>query len=173
MEKPLIVPSRVDEDAFIRFGLFDALRLQKRWRPPAIFAAVFCVFAAVCLVSGREGGTLLGGVLLLVGLGLPAAYIVNFYVSLKQQARRLKLDGKRIVYTLRFQPEGVAVNSGKEETQFSWEQIHHAYRAAGCTYLYAAPRKAFLLPHGEQGEAVWQYIEASLPEEKRTVLEKQ
>ncbi|MBD5147401.1 MAG: YcxB family protein [Oscillibacter sp.] len=172
MEKQLIVPSRVDEDTFTRFGLFDTFRVQKRWRPPALFAALFCVFSAVCLASGREGGRFLGGVLLLVGLGLPAAYLINFFLSLKQQAKRLKLDGRRIVYTLRFQPEGVAVNSGQEETSLTWAQIHHVYRAPGCTYLYAAPRKAFLLPHSGQEDAVWQLVEANLPEEKRTILDK-
>lgn len=167
MEKPLIIPSRVDEDTFIRFGLFDAFRVQKRWRPPALFAAILCASAAVCLLSGREGGALLGGVLLLVGLGLPAAYVGNFLLSLRQQARRLKLDGRRIVYTLRLHGEGVSVNSGQQETSFSWAQIHHVYRLPGCVCLYVSPRKAFLLP-GEQEEAAWQYIRAHLPEEKLT-----
>ena len=170
MEKQLLIPSRVDADTFIRFGLFDTFRLQKRWRLPALFALILCAAAVVCLVSGRTGGNLLGGILLLVGLGLPAAYAANFLFSLKQQARRLKLDGERIVYTLRFQQEGVHVTAGQQENDFSWEQLHHAYRVPGCVYLYAAPRKAFLLPDSGQEEAVWPQITAHLPPEKYTVI---
>lgn len=167
MERNLIVPSRVDTDTFLQFGIFDTFRLQKLWRRPALFAAILCAFAAVCLISDREGGTLLGGVLLAVGLGLPLVYIANFMLSLRRQAGRRKLDGKRIVYTLRFQPEGVSVSTGQETASFSWEQIHHAYRVPGCIYLYAAPRRAFLLPENGQEESVWQVLAEHLPPEKR------
>lgn len=166
MEKNLIVPSRVDMDTFMQFGIFDTFRLQKRWYRPAVFAVILCGFAVVCLVSGREGGLLLGGALLAVGLGLPIAYVANFLLSLRRQAGRLKLDGKRIVYSLRFQPESVIVNTGKEEAAFPWEQIHHAYRVPGCIYLYAAPRRAFLLPENGQEETVWQALTEKLPPEK-------
>ena len=166
MERNLIVPSRVDTDTFLQFGVFDTFRLQKRWRRPALFAAILCGCGAACLASGREGGTLLGGVLLAVGLGLPLIYVANFLFSLRRQAGRLQLDGKRIVYTLHLQPEGVSVSTGKENTAFPWAQIHRAYRVPGCIYLYAAPRRAFLLPENGQEESVWQALTEHLPPEK-------
>ena len=74
---PLTLEARVTPEVFREFAFFDTFRRQKRWRGPALFALMMGGFAAVCfaLRESREQAVLIGTVLLVVGLGLPAAYI--------------------------------------------------------------------------------------------------
>lgn len=167
-ETELLVPARIDAAAFRRFAVFDAFSVRKRWRSPALFAALMSMFAAVCLTmrGSREGAGLLGGVLLTVGLGLPLVYVVSYVCSVRRQAKRMGLDGRRIVYTLRLGEDGVSVTAGKERAEYRWEQIFRAYRVEGCIYLYAAPGRAFLLPEAEYSAAAWEQIVRRVPAER-------
>lgn len=163
MKHPVItVQAKIDPGAFRSFALFDAFLRQKRWRGLALFAGIMAVFSGVCFAAGsrQEQAVLLGGVLLAVGLGLPAVYVISYLLSVGRQARRLGLSASRTVYTLHFSEEGVLVVSGKERTEFRWAELFCAYRVKGGVYLYANPRKAFLLPRDGQTEAVWQMITA-------------
>ena len=96
-ETELLVPARIDAAAFCRFAIFDAFSVRKRWRSPALFAALMSAFAAVCLAmhGSREGAGLLGGVLLAVGLGLPLVYVVSYVCSVRRQA---KGEGRILVF---------------------------------------------------------------------------
>jgi hypothetical protein len=71
------------------------------------------------------------------------------------QAKKLRLDPPRRVYTLTFSPAGVhIVNDMKadEEADLEWKKIPAAFRRKKAIYLYAAPTRAFILPDG-QGDA--------------------
>lgn len=162
----LIIPSKIDAGTFRRFALFDTFVRQKRWRRPALFAGILCASAAVCILmrEGREGAVLLGTVLLAVGLGLPAFYVLNFLWSVRKQGRRL--DGGRTAYTLHLREEGLTVLSGKERAEYAWEQLLLACRVPGCIYLYVSARRAFLLPDCRQSEAAWTLLREKLPAEK-------
>lgn len=169
MEKQTItVPARIDAGTFRRFALFDTFVRQKRWRSPALFAAILLAASGVCLAfgTGRRGAGLLSAVLALVALGLPAAYVGSFLLSVRKQGKRLGLDGARVIYTLRLSGDGVLTTSGREQSELPWERVFCAYRAAGCVYLYAAPQRAFLLPEDGQGDAVWALMTRHLPPEK-------
>lgn len=169
MKRPTItVPAKIDAGVFRRFALFETFVRQKRWRSPALFAAILLTAAGVCFVFGADqrGAGLLGAVLALVALGLPAAYVVSFLCSVRKQGKRLGLDGARVVYTLHLNEDGILTTSEKEQSALRWEQIFCAYRVEGCIYLYATPRQAFLLPEDGQGDAVWTLMTRQLPAEK-------
>lgn len=164
----LIVPAKIDARTFRRFAVFDTFRRQKRWRAPALFAALMLAFALVCFAfrDGRDGAALLGAVLLLVGLGLPAVYVGSFLLSVRKQGRRLGLDGAQTAYTLHLREEGIQMVSGRERAEFRWEQLFRAYRVPDCIYLYVSQQRAFLLPEDGQGGAVWTLLTEKLPAEK-------
>ena len=111
---------------------------------------------------------MMGSVLLIVGLGLPAAYIGLFFKSIKFQIKIMGLKSSRHVYSLRLSSDGVDVISGDEPNQFKWSGMFGAYRVPGCTYLYVEKNKAFLLPDGqaEEGADVWAMLSDHLPAEK-------
>ena len=89
---PLTLEARVTPEVFREFAFFDTFRRQKRWRGPALFALIMGGFAAVCfaLRESREQAVLIGTVLLVVGLGLPAAYVLSFYLSVRRREKALK-----------------------------------------------------------------------------------
>lgn len=169
MEKQTItMPAKIDAATFRRFALFDTFHRQKRWRAPVLFAAVMAAFAAVCFAcqGSRSGAALLGAVLLTVGLGLPAVYVLSYLLSVRKQGRRLGLDGSRPAYTLRLGEDGIQVVSGKERAEYRWEQMFYVYRVPACIYLYVTPRRAFLLPEDGQGGVAWALLMKKLPAEK-------
>lgn len=173
--KPDAVTVRVTMDAkiFRDFALFDTLRHQRRWRSPALFAAVLLVSSCVCFaMRGRaEGAALLGGVLLAVGLGLPGAYFLNFYLSIRAQVKKMGLDRPRTAYALVLSRDGgLSVSTEAERAEYPWEALHAAYRTGDCSYLYVNPRRAFLLPDRQiEGgpESLWTLLNGVLPAEKR------
>lgn len=163
----LTIPSRIDAETFRRFALYDTFTRQGRWRAPALFAAILGASAAVCFFmrDRQEGAALLGGVLLAVGLGLPAFYIANYLWSVRKQGRRL--DSAKIAYTLHLKEAGLLVVAGQERAEFPWEGIHLACRVRGCIYIYVSPQRAFLLPDCGQSEAAWDLLLEKVPAERR------
>jgi len=165
-EESIIVPARITRQVFQRFALFDTFSLQKRWKLPLIFALIMSALAVLCLAfrEQKEGAALLGTVLLLVGLGLPLAYFLSYWLSLRQQLARMEPD--RIAYTLRLEPGGIQVTSGTQKASYSWESVHMASRVSGCVYLYVEERRAYLLPDGPSSRRIWELIRDRLPAEK-------
>ena len=170
------VEVRLSEKDFFRFSVFDALRRGKRWRSPVIFAAILCVSALACfLVPQVRGASVLGVVLLVVGVGIPAAYFLSFFLSLRRKAREEGLAGGKYVYTLRLNngDGGIVVDNGREHADYRWDQVFHTYRDADATYLYITPQRAFLIPHGcvpGGADGLWELIGRRIPEDRRTVL---
>lgn len=154
----LTIPAKITREQFREFAVFDALRRQKRWTRPAAFAVFFCALAA--LAFSREGATdgaaLLGGILLLVGLGLPAAYFGNFFLSVRKRARQL--DPNAVAYTLTLTETAVEAEKDGRQISCPWERLFAAYRLRRGVCLYTDPRRAFLLP--DEDGAAWQWIAA-------------
>lgn len=111
----------------------------------------------------------MGTVLLAVGLGLPAAYFANFFLSVKAQGKKLEGENAPIAYTVRLREEEVLAESGKERMTLSWQQLHGAVRLQSSVCLYITPRQAYLLP-GDAGEKdgreIWDWVREHMPEEK-------
>ncbi len=170
---PITVNVVVDEKIFRAFALFDSLRLKKIWRAPVLFAAILSAFAAMCfaLRGHREQADLIGCVLLVVGLGLPAVYAGNFFKSITRQTRAMGLERPRPVYSVRLsrEPDGVQIAIGDETIQYQWNDLFGAYRVVGCVYLYAEANRAFLLPSGQADagdDTLWSLLTELLPGKK-------
>lgn len=164
---------RLSQRDFIRFSLFDAFFHKKGWLRPVLFAAILGACAAVCFaLRGRRGAVLLGGVLLAVALGLPAAWFLSFFLSVRAQARGQGLGGGKYVYTLELGERELCVDNGRERAAYPWDRIFRAYRRPDAVYLYVAPQRAFLIPCGcaeSGGEKLWRLIENRVPKERRIV----
>ena len=59
----ITIPVRLDAATFRGFAIFDTLKRQKRWKSPAIFAAILMASAIVCFAmnSKADQAVLLGG----------------------------------------------------------------------------------------------------------------
>ncbi len=166
------------EELFRRFTMFDLFRRRKVWKKPAIWAAILCTSAIVCFVMGHvRGAKLLGTVLMLAGLGMPLSYFSTFASSMKQQVLASGLKRPQHVYTLILtdQAKGIAVSNEKEQADYEWKKVHHAYRDLMATYLFITPARGFILPHVciEEGEdALWELLCRKLPAERCTDIRK-
>lgn len=177
MQKETItIPVKIDAKAFRRFAAFDTLYRQKRLKLPLIFAAIMLAFSVVCFMlnNGSNQAYLLGGVLLAVGLGLPAVYFGVYFHSVSQQAKQLKLQTPQLVYTLELSgaKDGVKIVSAKQEggeVRRRWDSLYGVYRTKDSMYLYVTERQAFLLPNGQADaspEELWEFFKEHLPDDK-------
>jgi hypothetical protein len=173
MKNALItVPVMLDEKLLRRFSVFDLLTVKRMWRSPLLFALIMSGFAAVCfaMVGRAEGASLLGAVLLAVGLGLPLLYVFRFFSLIAAQVKRFGLERPRAVYTLSFSREenGVfAQNPGGESARYEWALLYGAFRVSGCVYLYVTKNRAFILPENQaNGGDLWGLVSEMLPTEK-------
>lgn len=157
------VQVRLSERDFLKFSMFDTFVHKKGWLRPALFAAILGASAGVCFaLRERRGAVLLGAVLLIVALGLPGAWLLSFFLSVRRQAKDQGLAGGKYVYTLDLGEKELAVDNGHERAAYPWGQIFRVYRRPDAAYLYINPQRAFLLPYacaGEEGEAVARRLE--------------
>lgn len=165
----ITVPVRMDYKTLRRFSLFDTFILKKFWIRPAIFGVAFVIFAIICFAAtDKQQNWLLGTVMLVLGVGMPAVYVGMYLSQVKQQAKKLRLPRK--VYTLTLNDECVRIaNNMKQEEQVTleWEKIPAAFRCKKAVYLYAAPTRAFILPDGQAdapADEVWAMIRGHMRE---------
>lgn len=143
---------RMSSPVFRRFALFDTFRLKRRWISPAAFCAVFLALSFLCMASGRPQAQLIGTLLQLVGVILPAGYVLAFLVQVHDQCRRLGLKTPRPVYTLNLEPTKLRIINDMQaepEVSLPYASLHGVWRVGGAFYLYAAPARAFILPDGQ------------------------
>lgn len=172
--KSITVDVMIDDKIFRRFAVFDNLYRRRRWLPPAVFASILSASACVCFIMRGTAprAVMLGCVLLLIGLGLPAVHLLSFFNSIKSQIKVLGLKKPRLTYSLCLsdEPAGIRVtNPGGESAQYEWGGLYGIYRVDGCLYLYVTDNKAFLIPDGQAGEgsaALWPLFTDMLPPEK-------
>ena len=162
--RAVTVACKIDRETFTRFAIYDALVRKKGWRNPALFALLMSGFAILCFLGrGKHAqAVLLGGVLLGVGLLLPAVWFGMFFSSVRRQARRSGLSPDKAQYFVTLSDEKIFVSKGKETADFQWQDAVLARRVRGCIYLYVSPTRAFLLTDSEKTEQAWTIITAKL-----------
>lgn len=175
-DSSITIPCRVGPTMFRDFAMFDTLIRQKRLCSPIAFFCIMGFFALICYVfrSHADQAVLMGTVLLGIGILLPAGYLLNFYLSVRAQAKKLKLDPPRLVYTLNFTDaeDGITVtspNKAEGTLRLNWSNLFGAWRVKGAIYFYASERQAFLLPDGQanvSADALWALLKEKLPAEK-------
>lgn len=164
------VQVRLSQRDFLKFSMFDTFVHKKGWLRPALFAAILGASAGVCFaLRQRRGAVLLGSVLLVVALGLPAAWLLSFFLSVRRQAEGQGLAGGKYVYTLDLSGKELSVDNGHERASYPWGRIYRIYRRPDAAYLYVNPQRAFLIPHScveGGGEALNRALERG-PAEKQ------
>ena len=166
MANEITIPVRLSAGEFRRFAYFNTFQRQKKWQRPVVFMVIFVVFSLIAFFSGRPQSPLLGGVLLVVGLGLPLSYFGTFFVQVSRQIRSNQLKKPRLVYTLRIRRLGVHIQREQEDVELAWEKIYAACRVGKSIYLYATPERAFLIPGGQgtaSPEKIWAQIVQFMP----------
>jgi len=166
--RAVTIPCKIDQETFTRFAVYDALVRKKGWRNPALFALIMSAFAVVCFLGRgtHAQAALIGGVLLGIGLLLPAVWLGMFFSSVRSQAGRSGLSPDKAQYFVTLSDEKIFVSKGKETADFQWQDAVLARRVRGCIYLYVSPTRAFLLPDSEKTEQAWTIITAMLAPEK-------
>lgn len=167
----------LNAETFRRFTIFDFMKRRKAWKSPATFASIMSISACICFIMKHvEGAVMLGTVLLIVGLGMPALFLLNFHKSLKSQILANGLTRPQEVYTLDLDEKSnkIHVKNQTEQAEYPWNKIHHVYRDTLATYLFITPQRAFILPHTcvEEPEDLWALIHKKVPQEKTTDLRK-
>ncbi|MDD3251381.1 MAG: YcxB family protein [Lachnospiraceae bacterium] len=172
----ITISSRIDTKLFQDFALFDTFTRQKRYRSPLIFAGIMLVFSCICFAmkNAANQAVLLGGVLLGIGVLLPVFYFGNYFYSIRQQAKKMKLDKPKHVYTvsLTSAADGITIVSPTGEggtLRQNWSDLFAAYRRKGCIYLFVTPQRAFLLPDGQANatpDELWAFLQSHMPPEK-------
>lgn len=176
MEQSFRVRSKITPETFREFAVFDTFRRQKRYKGPLLFALIMTGFAVICFtqVGRREQAGMLGGLLLTVGIWLPAVYILNFLYSVNKKAKQLERVGNKAAYTVELSGEGVTVTAGGERTDYDWDGIECVYRLKRCVCLYVTANRAYILPAGDKGDDdIWVLVCRSASENKRKNLRKE
>lgn len=160
----ITVRVRMDARTFRRFAVYDAFRVRRLARRPALFFLLMAGFSLAAFLSRREGSVLIGSVLIGIALLLPLGYFGSFLSEVGQTVRKLKLKEPKSVYTVLLHKEGVLITGHQragEQLTLSWRDVHALHRLKGALYLYAAPERAFILPSG-QADAPDDEVEAFL-----------
>lgn len=176
-ETTITVPVRIDRKIFQDFSVFDTLVRQRRWQRPLVFALILLFFAVLCFaqVGKRDGAVLLGGVLAVVGLGLPLVYFGMFFYSVKQQAARMGLSRMKDAYRVELGADGVCMHpAGSQDKadqaeRHAWGEVYGAWRTENALYLYVGPARAYILPADQipgGADAAWTLLGSVLPAEK-------
>ena len=166
----------LDEKTYRTFAVFDGLIRTKSWRRPAWFAGVFTVLALVSfLAAGSRGeGKLLGAVLLLVGLGLPASYFRRFFRMLGTRLDRLQLQrgSRRRAYFLALNAqEGTLQVTAPpaEPLVFSMTDAFGVWLRPGAIYLYVQEDKVYIVPQScaSMGlQPLWEQLKRMVPNDR-------
>lgn len=163
------VPVKLTAKGFRDFAIYDTLVRQRRWVAPVVFFLILSVSAGICYALRDRGPNagLLVGVLLAVGLGLPAVYFLSFFNSIRQQNRRMNLSEPKAVYTVTLDAQGVHVDAGEEHMDHLWTDVYQAHLRPEAIYLYPSPKQAYLLPYADTDPAALKRVLAEhLPAEK-------
>lgn len=157
------VAAKIDKKTFTRFAMYDTLSRKKGWRNPVLFALIMSAFAAVCFLGRKTHAqaTLLGGVLLGVGIILPLVWFGMFFSSVKRQAKRFGLSPDKAQYYVTLSNEKIFVSKEKEKADYKWADVYLVRRVKDCIYLYVSPIRAFLLPDCAETEQAWEIITAN------------
>ncbi len=147
---PVKVEVYLDKKTFCDFAWYDTFAVKKRWKSPLIFFIIMCVFGTVALTQAASvpDARVLGFVLFGVGVLFPVVYVLSFWLSLKDQCAKLRLDRPRHAYTLTFsQEQGLGVTKDEQSASIPWSGLHRYITREDCTYIYVTPANAYIIPH--------------------------
>lgn len=167
-KEKITVSSNITGHEFGRFAMYDTFVRRKAWRSPVLFALMMGGFALVCftLARDREQSSLLGTVLLSVGLLLPTVWLLMYIFSVRKQIKKFGLSTYKVQYSVEFCDDGFTVTKGKEKADFAWDDVTALVADRGCAYLYVDKGRAFLLPDSEKCREALALAEEKLPSEK-------
>lgn len=114
-------------------------------------------------------------VLLIIGLGLPAVYILSFLRSVRIKTKQLRLGSAPAAYTVTLTPAKITVTDGRQKAEYPWEAVIYACRLQRSVCLYASESRAYLLPNPERETEEarrWAMITEHIPPERRKDLRK-
>lgn len=167
-EQRLVIESNITGQQFGRFAMYDTFVRRRAWRAPALFALMMSGFALVCftLARDKEQSSLLGLVLLSVGLVLPTVWVFMYVLSVRRQIKKFGLSIYKVQYLIEPDRDGIRVTKGKEKADFSYKAVTMLVKDKGCSYLYVDKGRAFLLPEREKNREALAFLESRLPPEK-------
>ena len=172
MNKPITVHVRINARIFRRFALFDTFRLHRRWKSPALFALILLTFSLVAFIAGSgTHAEMIGNLLLIIGPGLPLAYVLHFLLQVRDQCRRLGLRQLRPAYTLNMDEKNLRIINDmnpEPEVSLPWESLHAVWRDEFAFYIYVHPSRAFIVPDGQYDltpSALYDFFAARLPQD--------
>jgi len=165
----ITIEVKMDRKLLRSFAMFDAFHLKKRWKKPVLFSTILTAFSIVCfLLTSFEQNRLLGTVLLVIGLGLPLAYVLMFLIQIGDEAKKLKLKTPRKVYTLELSDEKITVTNNlmnEPPVCLEWQKLPVAFRRKNAIYLYVTRARAFILPSGQASasdDELWAMFERNM-----------
>lgn len=171
MNTTVTVHVKINAGIFRRFAMFDAFRLHRRWKAPALFALILIAFSiSAFLMTGKTQSAMIGNLLLVIGLGLPLAYVLHFLMQVRDQCKRLGLRQLRPAYTLNMNEKHLRIINDmnpEPEVSLTWDSLYGAWRGDMAYYIYAGPSRAFILPDGQYAlspAAMYDYLKERLPQ---------
>ena len=174
MARSIEIHVRLDDKMFRRYCAFDNFRRQRRWYWPVLISMILITAAIGGLLRLIPVSESAAGVLMGLGIAVPAVIFGLYFIQIEAQIARQKLKQAPAVYSLSFTAEGVrVVNDQKQEApvDLSWDRLWAAFRRADCIYLYVNPERAFILPDGQASvspDALWTYLKRHLGESRCT-----
>ena len=149
MDIEITINSEINGDDLKKFMIFDALKKQKRWVRPSVFAIIFYISAIICILIGRKNNnsTILIITLFIVGTLLPFSYIFSFLMASKKEAQKFGKESK-VVYNVKLSNDtkGIFISTKKEKAYYSFEDVTGIYKNLDFYYLYIQNKRAFILP---------------------------
>ena len=168
----------LDEKTFYNFAWFDMLVVKRRILPQILFFLIMVAFSCIAFwrASVTVEGTFLGNALLVIGVIVPLAYMVSFYFSLQDQAKKLNLVRPQYVYTLSISGDtGLTVEKGEQKAVIPWKVIYALYHRKGCSYIYVNKSQAYLLPYRNvrgNVDKLCALLDAKIPNHTKRRMEK-
>ena len=167
-KREIMIPVKLDEETFRRYCRFDTMLLHRRWFKPTLIGMIALTLGFAALLSGNPEFESLAGVLVGLGIAIPAMFAGLYALQVRAQVSERKLKEKPLVYTIRLREDDVQiVNNLHEEApiEIPWPRLAAAYRVEGCIYLYVNIEHGFLLPAGQASvsdTAVWECLKDHL-----------
>lgn len=178
----ITVHTMLDGKHFTDFANFDIFKLRKRHIKPILFCLILTAFSILCFIlnNGKNQGSLLGTVLLIIAIGLPAVYFGLYFRSLGYQVKQMRLSKPRLVYTLELsdpddgihtieRPDPRFASGTDTEHTYKWSEAYGAFRRKDVIYLYVSDKQAYIIPDGQADSApefVWSFISSHIDSSK-------
>ena len=174
MARSIDIHVKLDDKMFRRYCAFDNFRRQRRWYWPVLTAMILTTMSIGGLLGLIPVSESVSGVLMGLGVAIPAVIFGLYFIQIEAQIARQKLKQTPAVYSLTFTAEGVRVRNDQKQEEpvdLSWDKLWAAFRRTDCIYLYVNPERAFILPDGQasvSANALWDFLKKHLGEARCT-----